>query len=233
MISSITVLRDTIRSFVEERKWQQFHTPKNLSLALAGECGELCEIFQWKATVDFTVMEEKDIVHLGEELSDVFIYNCRLADLSKVNLCSAIRNATLHGSEENTLRNDAWDDISMDDLQTLSKLEVVTSADDVRDVVLIVSRTVGRISGLFVNKTKSACDDGLADWKHEDVVVLSQLVAEVALCVARIATLANISLAQCITDKIRKNNAKYPAHLVTGSSAKYTAYADKIPSASS
>lgn len=233
MISSVVVLRDTIRSFVEERTWQQFHTPKNLSLALAGECGELCEIFQWKAIVDFSVMEEKDLVHLGEELSDVFIYNCRLADLSKVNLCTAIRSATLHENEENTLRDDVWDDISMDELQTLSKLEFVTSPIDVRDVVLNVSQSVGRISGLFMNKTKSACDNGLADWKHEDVVALSQFVAEVALCVARIATMANISLSQCISDKIRKNNAKYPAHLVTGSAAKYTAYVDKIASASS
>lgn len=44
---SLGQLRDTMRQFVAERDWEQFHTPRNLLLALVGEVGELAEIYQW------------------------------------------------------------------------------------------------------------------------------------------------------------------------------------------
>ena len=47
-----------IRAFVKERDWEQFHTPRNLVLALTGEVGELAELMQWKSDSEFTVFLE-------------------------------------------------------------------------------------------------------------------------------------------------------------------------------
>ncbi|CEG48856.1 DCTPP1 [Plasmopara halstedii] len=84
-------LRKRIADFADERDWNEFHTPRNLLLALNGEVGELCEIFQWKGevknTADWSAREKE---HLGEEISDVLIYLVRLADKCDVNLPAAI-----------------------------------------------------------------------------------------------------------------------------------------------
>ena len=79
---------DTLKKFVAQREWEQFHTPRNLVLALVGEVGEVAEIFQWKDKVSVGVPEltAKEKAHLGEELSDVFSYLIRLADVCEVDL---------------------------------------------------------------------------------------------------------------------------------------------------
>jgi dCTP diphosphatase len=74
--SSVTLarLRSDVAAFAEARDWNQFHTPRNLTLALTGEVGELAECFQWRADGDcapgLPSWSEADKHHLGEELSD-------------------------------------------------------------------------------------------------------------------------------------------------------------------
>eukprot|EP00966_Prymnesium_polylepis_P192366 4458673-Prymnesium_polylepis.1 len=72
---SLEHTRRSLRVFAKAREWDQFHLPRNLALALVGEVGELCEIFQWKGEVapGLPGWSEKDRVHLGEEMSDVFM----------------------------------------------------------------------------------------------------------------------------------------------------------------
>jgi dCTP diphosphatase len=78
--------------FADERDWRQFHTPRNLVLALVGEVGELAELFQWRGEVapglpDFGAAER---VRVGEEMSDVLLYLVRLADRCGVDLAAAV-----------------------------------------------------------------------------------------------------------------------------------------------
>ncbi|WBB82023.1 nucleotide pyrophosphohydrolase [Micromonospora sp. WMMD882] len=84
-------LAETLRHFAEERDWQQFHTPKNLAMALAGEVGELLAEFQW-LTPDESARVMTDPEHgarVRAELGDVVIYLTRLADLLGVDLVEA------------------------------------------------------------------------------------------------------------------------------------------------
>ncbi|KAK4341493.1 hypothetical protein RND71_039994 [Anisodus tanguticus] len=84
-------LKNKMYDFAEERDWDQFHTPRNLLLALVGEVGELSEIFQWKGEVPRGLpdWEEKEKQHLGEELSDVLLYLVRLSDICGIDLGKA------------------------------------------------------------------------------------------------------------------------------------------------
>ncbi|XP_020112132.1 dCTP pyrophosphatase 1-like [Ananas comosus] len=84
-------LRKKMAEFARERDWEQFHSPRNLLLALVGEVGELSEIFQWRGEVPKGLPgwgeEEKE--HLGEELSDVLLYLVRLSDICGIDLGKA------------------------------------------------------------------------------------------------------------------------------------------------
>mmetsp|Transcript_28671 Transcript_28671/g.39603 ORF Transcript_28671/g.39603 Transcript_28671/m.39603 type:complete len:195 (+) Transcript_28671:29-613(+) len=91
---SLEDLRAKMQKFASEREWEQFHTPRNLLLALVGEMGELSEIFQWRGECapGLTDWSEKDKAHLGEELSDVLLYLVRLSDVCGVDLANAAEN---------------------------------------------------------------------------------------------------------------------------------------------
>jgi dCTP diphosphatase len=88
--SSVQALSEKLEQFARERDWDQFHTPKNLSMALAGEVGELLEIFQWLTPEQAqTVMESARAGDVRDELADVTIYLVRLADILGVDLLAA------------------------------------------------------------------------------------------------------------------------------------------------
>jgi NTP pyrophosphatase (non-canonical NTP hydrolase) len=85
-------LRTRLREFADARDWGQFHTPKNLAMALAGEAGEVLEIFQWLTPEQaMNVMDESERAeHVRQELADVLAYLLRLADVLDVDLLSAL-----------------------------------------------------------------------------------------------------------------------------------------------
>jgi dCTP diphosphatase len=91
---TIADLQGQLRSFVAEREWEQFHSPKNLVMALTAEVGELTEIFQW-----LTPEQSQDVMsdpvaatHVADELADVTAYLFRLADVLQVDLAEALRS---------------------------------------------------------------------------------------------------------------------------------------------
>jgi NTP pyrophosphatase (non-canonical NTP hydrolase) len=88
---SIEQLTDDIRQFAEERDWDQFHSPKNLSMALAVEACEIMEIFQWLTQEQSKNLSEEKMTELKDELADVTIYVVRLADKLGIDLLSATK----------------------------------------------------------------------------------------------------------------------------------------------
>ena len=88
----LTELQERIRNFASERDWEQFHTPKNLSMALAGEVGELLEVFQWLTPEQSQDLDVRTKERASEEMADVFIYLLRLADILEIDLTSAARD---------------------------------------------------------------------------------------------------------------------------------------------
>lgn len=87
--SSIQSLRDHLRRFAAERDWDQFHSPKNLAMALSVEAAELLEHFQWLKDDDSRQLPQAQLAKVREELADVFLYLIRLADKLGIDLPSA------------------------------------------------------------------------------------------------------------------------------------------------
>lgn len=72
-------LTATLKAFVDERDWQQFHTPKNLVMAIAGEVGELTEHFQWLTQEESLTLPEAKKAEVADEIADVQFYLLLLA----------------------------------------------------------------------------------------------------------------------------------------------------------
>lgn len=91
---SLEQLRQRQEQFCADRDWHQFHTPRNLLLALVGEVGELSEIFQWKGEVGVGLPEfsEAERTHVGEEMADCLLYLIRMADRCNIDLSAAVLN---------------------------------------------------------------------------------------------------------------------------------------------
>jgi dCTP diphosphatase len=68
-------IRDELTRFRDERDWKQFHNPKDLSIAIAAEAGELLELFLWKSSEEVSQSEQnpEELEKISEELSDIFI----------------------------------------------------------------------------------------------------------------------------------------------------------------
>ncbi len=93
MSDRIEDLTAALRQFADERDWAQFHTPKNLVMALVGEVGELVEHFQWLTPEESAAVinDETSARQIADELADVFIYLVRLSDILGVYLLEAAR----------------------------------------------------------------------------------------------------------------------------------------------
>ncbi len=78
-----------LREFAGERDWEQFHTPKNLAMAVAGEAGELLAEFQWLTPEESASLAGQRLDAVAAEMADVLIYLVRLADVLGVDLLQA------------------------------------------------------------------------------------------------------------------------------------------------
>jgi NTP pyrophosphatase (non-canonical NTP hydrolase) len=78
--TDLQALRDQLRDFCAARDWEQFHSPKNLAMALAGESGELLEIFQWLTEAQSLALDPKAHAAARDEVADILLYLIRLAD---------------------------------------------------------------------------------------------------------------------------------------------------------
>jgi len=82
-------LRHRLRKFAGDRDWDQFHSPKNLSMALIAEAAEMVEHFQWLTEDQSSQLPLRKLAEVEEELADIFIYLIRLADKLDVDLIDA------------------------------------------------------------------------------------------------------------------------------------------------
>ena len=116
--TTISDLKTRVLAFVRERDWEQFHSPKNLSMALAAETGELMEHFLWatpdqsRAIADDPAKRAK----IADELADVVIYAIEFANITGLDISAAIEakmaaNARKYPVEKARGRSDKYTDL--------------------------------------------------------------------------------------------------------------------------
>jgi NTP pyrophosphatase (non-canonical NTP hydrolase) len=85
----LEALRAQLRAFVAERDWDQFHTPKNLAMALVAEAGELVEHFQWLTPEQSGNLPAEARTEVELEIADVLLFLLRLCDKLEVDAIAA------------------------------------------------------------------------------------------------------------------------------------------------
>ncbi len=116
--TTIAELKSRVLAFARERDWEQFHAPKNLSMALAAEAGELMEHFLW-ATPEQSLAIAKDPAKRGkieDELADVVIYALEFANAAGMDVAAAIgrkmaQNAKKYPVEKARGRSDKYTEL--------------------------------------------------------------------------------------------------------------------------
>jgi NTP pyrophosphatase (non-canonical NTP hydrolase) len=88
--ADLIALRDRLRQFAEERDWVQFHSPKNLAMALSIEAAEIMEHFQWLTESQSEALPPETHAEVAAEIADVLIYIIRLADRLDVDLVDTV-----------------------------------------------------------------------------------------------------------------------------------------------
>ncbi len=86
---SLDNLRARINAFVNERDWAQFHTPKNLAMAMIVEAAELVEQFQWDTPAESQQLSAEKREAVSHELADTFVYLLRIAEVLEIDLIAA------------------------------------------------------------------------------------------------------------------------------------------------
>lgn len=103
--SDLLMLRDKLRAFAAARDWDQFHSPKNLNMALMVEVAELMEHFQWLTEAQSNNLDAAKKAVVAEELADILLYLVRLSDKLEVDLLDAAlrkleKNAVKYPAEQ-------------------------------------------------------------------------------------------------------------------------------------
>jgi NTP pyrophosphatase (non-canonical NTP hydrolase) len=90
--ADLRIHKERLRAFARAREWEQFHTPKNLAMAIAVEAAELMEPMQWLTPDEAEALKDdaEARAEIGSEIADVAIYLIRLADVLGIDLGSAI-----------------------------------------------------------------------------------------------------------------------------------------------
>lgn len=90
-IHDLTSLRDALRDFAAARDWRQFHTPKNLAMAMIVEAAELVEHFQWLTPEQSLALTPEQLAEVRDEVADTLIYLVELADALGIDPIAAAR----------------------------------------------------------------------------------------------------------------------------------------------
>lgn len=97
---SLKKLQSELQTFADERDWDQFHSPKNLSMALSVEVSELLECFQWlteQQSLNLTKSQHNDVI---DEIADVQIYLMRLATKLDIDVMKAVEQKIVKNNEK-------------------------------------------------------------------------------------------------------------------------------------
>src|SRR5687767_2902059 len=116
--TTISELKTRVLAFVRERDWEQFHTPKNLSMALAAESGELMEHFLWASGDQSRALANEPTrrAKIADELADVVIYALEFANMTGLDVAGAIEakmaaNAKKYPVEKARGRSDKYTEL--------------------------------------------------------------------------------------------------------------------------
>ena len=99
-IMNISEIQNQLKKFAIERDWEQFHTPKNLAMALSVEASELVEIFQWLNVEESNSPDQRQIEEINSEVADIAMYLLRFCSVLEIDLEKAVESKLKRNAEK-------------------------------------------------------------------------------------------------------------------------------------
>ncbi len=99
-IMNISEIQNQLKKFAIERDWEQFHTPKNLAMALSVEASELVEIFQWLKAEESNSLDQRQIKKINNEVADIAMYLLRFCSVLGIDLEKVIESKLERNAEK-------------------------------------------------------------------------------------------------------------------------------------
>lgn len=99
-MENLDQVKERLRAFAEKRDWDQFHSPKNLSMALSVEVAELVECFQWLTEEQSQNLDTGALNEVADEIADIQLYLVRLADKLNIDIMDAVNNKLVKNEEK-------------------------------------------------------------------------------------------------------------------------------------
>jgi len=98
---TLQTMKDAVQSFVKDREWEKYHTPRNLAESISIEASELLELFQWSLDDEkSSAMEAEKLRRLGDELADVFVYCISLANAAGIDISNCVLSKLKRNEEK-------------------------------------------------------------------------------------------------------------------------------------
>lgn len=104
-VPDLVVLRNQLREFAAVRGWRDYHTPKNLAMALIVEAAELVEHFQWATPEESCTLAPEKAAAVRDEVADVLIYLVEMADALNIDLIAAAQDKIAKNAVKYPARN--------------------------------------------------------------------------------------------------------------------------------
>lgn len=232
--TTIQAIKDTFTQFVDERDWRQFHTPKNLSMAIATEAAELMELFTWIENRASIEELEKNRTAVEYEAADIAFVLLALCAWYKIDLADAIERKMrintmkypVEGRSTNTshIRGNTMSDQTTT-IQAIK--DMFTQFVDERDwgqfhtpknLSMAIAAEAAELMEIFTWIENRASIEEL-EKNRTDV---EYEAADIALLLLALCSRYKIDLADAIERKMRINAMKYPVEKAKGRSTKYT-----------
>lgn len=241
--ASFEEVRARASKFASDRDWNQFHTPTNITLAMAGECGEVCEIFQFKGNLDTfdlhnnSNLSSSEIVHAGEEISDVLIYLTRLCTVCDIDLSACIQQK-IEGSIVDAVKEDGtptspppranqvtkeWIDFPYSKIEKYTSNISKLKSKNPRYYCLKLQSHIGALCNLFA-RGEHFCDFNLTNWSIPELLEFSSLAATISLTMFSLAHILNLEVGTCIADKMDKVSSPFFFFFVTSTTLSLSFY---------
>lgn len=174
-------------------------------------------------------LSEAEIVALGEEIADVFIYSTRLCDICGVDFGAAVFSVS-NSREDRAVRsvlNNSWRDTSFETIQSIIFPSLLEKFRSPRQMVFKLQYFVGQLSDLFSKYQERLSSDKFAGWTSIDVDEFANILGHIGVVLFSLSAVYRLDVGTIVAKKFGKNERKYPVSLAKGSSAKYTAYVPK------
>jgi len=98
--TTLQTLKSAVRTFVKDREWEKYHTPRNLAESISIEASELLELFQWSLEEETSSLDSAKLSQLEDELADILVYCISLANVTNIDISTVVLNKMKRNEEK-------------------------------------------------------------------------------------------------------------------------------------